>query len=113
MTALPDPVPRATRYPLNLPVRYRPEGDERWGYGMTLNISHTGLLLRADRGVDLARHVEIEVVLPGDEEASARVVSRGTVRRASATGGEQEQDQALAVAFEGCELVRVPRRLGG
>lgn len=111
MTALPDPVPRATRYPLNLPVRYRPAGDERWGYGMTLNISHTGLLLRADREVGVDRPVEMEVVLPGDEEASARVVSRGTVRRASAGAGEQ--DQALAVAFEGCELVRVPRRRDG
>jgi hypothetical protein len=111
VTAQPDPVPRATRYPLNLPVRFRPEGDDRWGYGMTLNISHTGLLLRADRDVGVDRQVEIEVVLPGDEDASARVVSRGTVRRAAPGGGER--NQALAVAFEGCELVRVPRRLDG
>lgn len=100
-------MPRATRYPLNLPVRFRPEGEEGWSFGMSLNISHTGILIAAESDIDTRRPLEIEVVLPGDEEGSARVVTRGRVRRASP--GAEDREHAVAVSLDAYELVRVPR----
>src|SRR5438093_1219765 len=39
---------RATRFPLRLPVRYRPLGKPEWRQGQTENISHSGALFRVE-----------------------------------------------------------------
>ena len=100
-------MPRAARYPLNLPVRFRAGGEETWSFGMSLNISHTGILFEAERNVDPGHPLELEIVLPGDAEASARVVTRGVIRRAAPEARDREQ--ALAVALDTYDLVRLPR----
>ena len=109
LTTIEQQVPRATRYPLTLPVRFRARGESQWSVGISVNISHTGLLFDAGRAVDARQPLEIEVVLPGDDQASARVVARATVRRAPAA--DSDHDQALAVALDGWELVRIQRHV--
>jgi len=87
-----------------LPLRYRVQGDVDWSYGMTVDISCTGVLFRADRTLDVQAPVQIEVVLPGDSEGSARVISRGAVRR-SVTPAGAVHGRAVAVTIEAYELV--------
>ena len=95
-------MPRATRYPLTLPLRFRPAGADQWSYGLSVNISHTGILFETSRDVDVRDPLDIEVVLPGDGEEQARIVTRAVVRRATNRGGEE----ALAVSLSGAELLR-------
>ena len=54
LTVLPEPDPlvgirRARRFAAQIPVRYRLPDDRTWSHGVTENISHSGLLLQADR----------------------------------------------------------------
>ena len=102
------PVPRATRFSMNLPVRYRVQGEVGWSYGMTINISSTGLLFQSARRIEPDAEVEIEVVLPGDEAGSARVVSHGDVMRVTLPT-EPDGDHVVAATFEQSDLVRSER----
>jgi hypothetical protein len=36
--------PRAQRYPLHIPLKYRPSGTPNWWEGRTENISRSGVL---------------------------------------------------------------------
>ena len=101
-------MPRATRFPVILPLRYRTRGDVDWSYGMTIDISSSGVLFRADHVLDLQAPVEIEVIFPGDIEGSARVVSRGTVQRTVVTA-DPSHEEFMAATFEEYDFVRVPR----
>lgn len=101
-------VPRAARLPLNLPVKYRVDGDEGWSYGMTLNISSSGLLFRSGRVLRAHVPVDIQVVLHGNEEGCARVISRGSVIRVS-KAVDAARDHVIAAKLEASELIRTPR----
>ena len=92
---------------MNLPVRYRMEGDEGWSYGMTVNVSSTGVLFRSGRVLDPHAAMHIEVVLPGDEHGSARVISRGAVTRSMTDEGGD--DHVIAAALDRTDLVRTNR----
>lgn len=101
-------MPRATRFPVILPLRYRTQGEIEWSYGMTIDISSSGVLFRADHVLDLQAPVEIEVIFPGDIDGSARVVSRGTVKRTVITA-DPAHEEFMAASFEDYDFVRVPR----
>ena len=73
---------------------------------MTVNISGSGMLLRTSHGAELASPVEMEVVLPGDDEGSARVIGRGSVTRGPRPGSG---DHVLALSIDEYELVRTAR----
>lgn len=73
---------------------------------MTVNISCSGLLLRTSGGIVPAAPVEMEVVLPGDDEGSARVIGRGSVTRGPRPGSG---DQVAALSMVEYELVRTAR----
>jgi hypothetical protein len=40
---------RAARHELNIPLRYRLEGQENWAIGEALNMSESGLLFTSDQ----------------------------------------------------------------
>lgn len=101
-------MPRATRFPMILPLRYRSQGETGWSYGMTIDISRTGVLFRAECALDAQAPVEIEVTLPGDFEATARVVSRAIVTRTFITA-DPTREEHMAASFEDYDLVRVSR----
>ena len=73
--------PRANRFAMDLPLRYRSDGEDVWSYGITLNISASGVLFRATRALDRSTPMEMQVVLPGDSFGGARILSRGAVIR--------------------------------
>src|SRR5260370_37141309 len=52
-------VERAERRQLNLPLRYRREGQEEWQAGETINVSETGLLFTSNEMLELEAHLEI------------------------------------------------------
>ena len=106
MTGGPRSKRRATRFALNLPLRFRVRGEIGWSYGMTENISGSGALVRTGRAADLATPVELEVVLPGTDQGGARVIGHGSVTRAPGSIGG---DHAIAMSIDGYELIRTAK----
>jgi hypothetical protein len=58
-------VARASRFRVQLEVRYRMVGDPQWRLGHTRNASRSGILFHADTPIPAATDLEIELVLPG------------------------------------------------
>src|ERR1700686_4306630 len=58
------PPVRAGRLSLQLPLRYRPLGEQSWRPGTTENISRSGLLFQAQEFLHPNAQVEISLVLP-------------------------------------------------
>jgi CheY-like chemotaxis protein len=74
---------RAQRFKLQLPLKYRPIGENDWRAGTTENISRSGLLFRAEELVPANVQLEINLVLPAEIAglSAAEVVCRGEVVR--------------------------------
>ena len=75
------PRPRATRFDLRVPVRYRAFGGDDWHAGSSENMSRTGLLFRADRLLPVSTRIEVLVTLPIGPGGS-EIRCRGRVVRA-------------------------------
>jgi hypothetical protein len=50
---------RAVRHELNIPLRYRLEGQEDWASGEALNMSESGLLFTSDQLLEIDSKVQI------------------------------------------------------
>lgn len=50
---------RAVRHELNIPLRYRLEGQEDWASGEALNMSESGLLFTSDQLLEIDSRVQI------------------------------------------------------
>jgi hypothetical protein len=50
---------RAARHELNIPLRYRLEGQEDWASGEALNMSESGLLFTSDQLLEIDSRVQI------------------------------------------------------
>jgi hypothetical protein len=75
---------RATRYDIQMGVRYRPSGETEWREAQTENISRSGVLLRVSEALNVSALVEMRFSLPletGGEKA-AEVFCEGWVVRA-------------------------------
>jgi len=74
---------RAQRFKLQLPLKYRPVGEDSWRAGTTENISRSGLLFRGEEMVPANVQIEINLVLPAEIAglSAAEVVCRGEVVR--------------------------------
>lgn len=79
--AMGTPTPRAPRFDLRVPVRYRAFGGDDWHAGSTENMSRTGLLFRADRLLPVSTSIEMLVTLPIGPGGS-EIRCRGRVVRA-------------------------------
>jgi hypothetical protein len=97
------PLPRAFRFPLNLPVRYRAPGDQRWHDARTSNISYSGLLFISGEAIEVS--TKLEVVLRFKQIRSDRptgeAVATGTVVRREERSGAK---YAIAVQIDGSTL---------
>jgi DNA-binding response OmpR family regulator len=82
--------PRAQRFQLHLPLRYRRLGETQWHLGTTENISRSGLLFQADELLQPSVQLEINLVLPAEIAglAATEVVCRGEVVRTVEPHGE-------------------------
>ncbi len=88
---------RARRYNLQVPLRYRPLGEQIWRAGKTENISRSGLLFQAEEYLHPNAQLEISLVLPAEIAglSSTEVVCRGEVVR-TLVGREKGLNPALA-----------------
>jgi hypothetical protein len=50
---------RAARHELNIPLRYRLEGQENWAIGEAINMSESGLLFTSDQLLEVDTKVQI------------------------------------------------------
>ena len=91
---------RAQRYPIRLPVRYRPSGTDTWHDGRIENISESGMLFEAEHPVAVNTPVEMTFVLPStmSDEAPAELVCRGRIVRAVPTS-KKRRPLALAATI--------------
>jgi len=93
-------LPRAERYAIPIAILYRSPGELDWQPGLTENISRSGLLFRADQGLEPNTPLEIMVDLPTVVAATATgtAVRRGRVVRAIRPS-VLENRTAVAAAF--------------
>ena len=100
-------IPRAERFPISIPVRYREPNHPEWLEGKTQNISCSGLLLHTDASLEPKITLELRIELPVSVlgEGRGEIVCKGTVVRA------QENTlaglpTALAVAIQSYRMTR-------
>jgi hypothetical protein len=95
-----SPAPRAPRRILQVPVRYRPEGDIAWMEGRSENISRSGVLFRADRFISPETPIEILLTLGGEtgEDVAGTLICHGRVVRTEA-GSEHDPRAAIAATI--------------
>jgi len=76
-----NPSGRAVRHELNIPLRYRLEGQEDWAPGEAINMSESGLLFTSDQLLEIDSKVQItfqSIDMPQVKSSTrlARVVRR-------------------------------------
>ena len=74
---------RAPRFPLQLPLRYRPLGDGDWRQATTENVSASGVLVRVPAPLEVDSRVEFRLALPSKSPlpSTGEVSGRGHVVR--------------------------------
>ncbi len=89
--------PRAKRFIILLPLRYRKAGETQWHEGTILNMSGTGVLFQGDELLEPKIEVEIRFVMPtpAKKERPAEIVCYGTVVRTAPVVGS---DSAFFIA---------------
>lgn len=99
--------PRAQRFAVGLPFRYREAGTRVWYEGRTANISLSGVLFNGAQPLRPRTRIEGAVTLPafapGTDSAVLRC--RGSIVR-YATESESEGSAVLAAAITDLRLVR-------
>lgn len=105
-------LPRAQRYTVGLPFRYREAGTEIWHEGRTSNISLSGVLFSGVQDLKLRTPIEATVTLPpfAPDSESAVLRCRGSIVR-NVSAGMSDPSPVLAAAIADYRLVR--RRDGG
>ncbi len=75
--------PRAQRFPIETPVRYRKSGRTEWSEGTTVNISSSGVLFRCAAALEPKTMLEMQIVFPSEITGGvpANVVCVGPVVR--------------------------------
>ena len=98
--------PRATRFPMGLPVLYQEAGESDWHGGVTESISSSGLVIRADEPVVPADSITVVVSLPSTpDEPGACLVGHGRVTRTIAS-----EESALPAFAVDIDVYRFHRR---
>lgn len=98
------PSVRATRFALQLPLRYRAIGESGWHEGLTENISRSGVLFHAEDLLQIATPLEITFTLPA-KNRSPEVFCRGQVVRTVPPSGSSDRP-ALAATIADYQFLR-------
>ncbi len=87
----PASLPRAPRFAIQMPLRYRVSGQLDWHEGKTENISRSGVLFRANRSVELSTGIEMSFVLPVEvfNQPAAEVICSGLIVRTVPPSGAE------------------------
>ena len=75
--------PRASRFAIHTPVRYREAGAAAWHEGKSVNISRTGILFHAGQRLEPKTMLEMRIIFPPELTGKhvANVVCWGPVIR--------------------------------
>ena len=95
---------RAQRFPLHLPLRYRPVGEGSWREGLTENISRSGVLFRAQDLLQVSTPVELTFML-SVADLNSEVLCRGQVVRTVPPAGPSDPP-SLAATIAGYHFLR-------
>ncbi len=103
-------VPRATRFPLHMPVQFRTPGDSEWRHGFIENISRSGVLFQVDIAVDASTALEMRMALPVGlaGHVGASVYCLAQVVRVLGPAGQRVRP-ALAVTINEYRLMPPPK----
>src|SRR5882762_5182770 len=106
MTCCSPTTMRAARFPLHVPVHFRPVGEPVWYRGTVENISCSGVLLRAEDFLQVQTNVELRLPLPNRAAGGERreVACYGRVVRTVSPSTEQPCPGA-AVSIEGYDFL--------
>ena len=98
--------PRATRFPVQIPFRYRRAGELEWSQGTTENMSCSGVLFRAQQLLSPESSLEMQFALPPElsGEASEEVCCNGYVVR-TVQPGRAGEPPALASKLLDCIFI--------
>src|SRR5262249_39678045 len=74
--------PRASRFPMRLPLRYR-TGESEWLNATTVNISASGVLFVVDHLLEQGTPIEMSLMMPREilGSRSSRVMCHGSIVR--------------------------------
>lgn len=72
---------RAVRHSLQIPLRYRIEGQQDWRNGEAVNLSESGILFSAESLLEIDARVEITFQTSGDPLLSSSTRLARVVRR--------------------------------
>lgn len=99
--------PRAERFPISIPVRYREQNRPEWLTGKTENISRSGVLLLTDGSLEPKISIELRFELPVSVlgEGRGEIVCKGTVVRAE-ENPLSDLPTAMAVAIRSYRMTR-------
>ncbi len=102
--------PRAQRFDLHLPLRYRAGGETAWWEGRTENISYTGVLFRAERLMQVGTHIEmrLEMSLKSGGGPAARVLCAGEIVRIVGSERDTSERSLIGLAARIVEYDLVP-----
>ena len=97
--------PRAQRFPLQLPLRYRESGSSAWSTATTQNISDSGLLIDVERALKVGAVVELEIRMSHEQQRwPSQVSATGSVVRIASVPPEANL-RLVAVKFLKSEVV--------
>ena len=105
-------IPRAPRYQVFIPLRYRPLGELVWLEGQSENISHTGVLFQPE--APLLRFTPIEMMLEMPAEvagSTGMLIRRGRIVREVPSALEDRPVFAAAAFDYGYVHPPDPRRI--
>lgn len=74
-------VERAERHALQIPLRYRLEGQEEWSRGETVNYSESGILFSSEAMLEIDARLEITFQTSGVPLLSSSIRLAKVVRR--------------------------------
>jgi hypothetical protein len=82
-----DEKPVAPRFSLRLPIRYRPNGDQRWRQTNTVNVSASGALFIASEALQPGCKLEVEIWMNTEELNPSKVLAISEVVRQGSEAG--------------------------
>jgi hypothetical protein len=105
---------RAPRFPLNLPVWFRPQKQRTWQKTSTENISATGVLVRWPEPLPLDTAVEFRLALPARHPArrGGQIAGHGRVTRIISTPVDRA-DSGFAIKIEHYNLNKQRKTTSG
>ena len=99
--------PRAPRFVLALPLRYREQGEDGWEVGSMCNISRSGLLFTTQRSHQPTTRIELTFALPSviRNEPPGTVRCWGEIVRSEPWVGKKD-DSVVAMRILDYEFMR-------